>query len=94
MEYSKDLMKLSCSLLELLSEGLGLNRCHLKDMDNVEGIGILGHYYPACSQPELEIGTTKHSDNDFITMLLQDPIEGLQVLHQNQWVNVPPTPAG
>ncbi|WMV47954.1 hypothetical protein MTR67_041339 [Solanum verrucosum] len=43
-------------------------------------------------QPELAIGTNKHSDNDFITVLLQDHIGGLQVLHQNQWVNVPPTP--
>ncbi|KAL3329044.1 hypothetical protein AABB24_036246 [Solanum stoloniferum] len=92
MEYSKYVMKLGFSLLELLSEGLGLDRCHLKDMDCGEGLGILGHYYPACPQPELAIGTNKHSDNDFITVFLQDHIGGLKVLHQNQWVDVPPTP--
>ncbi|CAM8951757.1 unnamed protein product [Rhodiola kirilowii] len=35
------------------------------------------------------MGTTKHSDPDFLTILLQDYIGGLQVLYENCWVNVP-----
>ncbi|KAM3356531.1 hypothetical protein P3S68_023245 [Capsicum galapagoense] len=38
------------------------------------------------------MGTSKHSDGDFITVVLQDHVGGLQVLHQNQWVDVPPSP--
>ncbi|XLR25071.1 hypothetical protein S83_052971 [Arachis hypogaea] len=36
------------------------------------------------------MGTTRHSDPDFLTLLLQDHIGGLQVLTQNGWIDVPP----
>ncbi|PHT85740.1 1-aminocyclopropane-1-carboxylate oxidase -like protein [Capsicum annuum] len=59
---------------------------------DIKGLGVAGHYYPSCPQPELTMGTSKHSDGDFITVVLQDYVGGLQVLHQNQWVDVPPSP--
>ncbi|XP_062104519.1 1-aminocyclopropane-1-carboxylate oxidase homolog 1-like [Humulus lupulus] len=37
-------------------------------------------------------GQQDHTDNDFLTVLLQDHIGGFQVLHQNTWVDVPPVP--
>ncbi|GJS53181.1 1-aminocyclopropane-1-carboxylate oxidase homolog 1-like protein [Tanacetum coccineum] len=88
----KQAMNLGICLFELISEALGLNPNHLIDMGCVEGLAILGHYYPWYPQPELAIGTYKHTDNNFITILLQDHIGGLQVFHQNHWIDVPPNP--
>ncbi|KAJ4847064.1 hypothetical protein Tsubulata_034875 [Turnera subulata] len=92
MVFSKEAMKLGNLLFELFSEALGLDPNHLKDMDCCEGMAVLGNYYPACPQPELTMGASPHADSDFLTVLLQDNIGGLQILHQDQWIDVPPVP--
>jgi isopenicillin N synthase-like dioxygenase len=48
--------------------------------------------YPACPQPELTLGMPAHSDYGLFTFVLQDHVEGLQVMHGGRWLTVDPIP--
>ncbi|CAO2169972.1 unnamed protein product [Urochloa humidicola] len=48
--------------------------------------------YPACPEPELTLGMPAHSDYGLFTLVLQDKVEGLQVMHDGRWLTVDPVP--
>lgn len=89
-EYQKKVLEVSDVVSELLSEALGLEPGYLKSLKCSNDQYMVSHYYPACPEPELAIGSTKHTDPSFLTMVMQDDIGGLQVLYENKWVNVEP----
>ncbi|TVT97122.1 hypothetical protein EJB05_57645, partial [Eragrostis curvula] len=98
-DYTTQVRRLAATLLQLLSEALGLHRGYLEhDAGGIDGLEVVGHYYPPCPEPRRTMGTTGHSDPSFLTVLLQDGIGGLQVHVDDDdndggdggWVDVPP----
>lgn len=90
LDYINQIIQFGDFILTLLSMGLGLKPNYLKELECSKAWNFVCHYYPECPQPELTLGTSKHSDASFITILLQDQIGGLQVLHENNWIDVQP----
>ncbi|KAF3456803.1 hypothetical protein FNV43_RR01457 [Rhamnella rubrinervis] len=88
LDYSDKVMALGSTLFQMVSEAHGLNPNHLNEIGCSDGLVLIGHYYPPCPEPDLTLGLSHHSDSSFLTVLLQDQIGGLQVLHENQWVAI------
>ncbi|XAR61122.1 Deacetoxyvindoline 4-hydroxylase [Bertholletia excelsa] len=89
-EYQKYMMKLRDMMSELLSEALGLRSDYFSSREYLKSNSLAMLYYPVCPEPSRTVGNSKHSDSTFLTLLLQDDVGGLQIIHKGQWVNVPP----
>lgn len=92
MDYMKHMIDLRGILSELLSEALGLSQDFLEQMQLMKSEYLTCLYYPASPEPDKTYGTVKHSDPTALTILVQDDIGGLQIHHDDNWVDVPPIP--
>ncbi|KAK9124055.1 hypothetical protein Sjap_013657 [Stephania japonica] len=97
--YSKQIKFLFLIIIRAVLESLGLassSTCEdddgeriLKQFESGSQVMVL-NCYPQCPEPDLTLGMPSHSDYGFLTILLQDEAEGLQVLHEGKWITVKP----
>ncbi|KAL0461121.1 UNVERIFIED_CONTAM: Hyoscyamine 6-dioxygenase [Sesamum latifolium] len=89
--YSVEVRKLMLRILDLISEGLGLKLGYF-DGELSQNQLLSVNYHIPCPNPSLTLGMPQHCDPNLISMLQQCAVPGLQVLHQGQWMTVPPMP--
>ncbi|MCL7024534.1 hypothetical protein MKW94_023372, partial [Papaver nudicaule] len=93
-EYSAQARSVAEVVLKAMARSIGLEEDSFMDQLGEElMVYARFNYYPPCSRPDLVYGIKAHSDGGAMTILLQDPeVEGLQVLKDDQWINVPCMP--
>ncbi|KAA8516745.1 hypothetical protein F0562_017057 [Nyssa sinensis] len=94
VEWDMHAKNVAETVMELLCEGLGLETGKFKDLGYTDTRVFLGHCYPYCPQPDLTMGIISHTDYGVLTVLLQNQVQGLQVKHRDEWVDVKPLHGG
>ncbi|PON80861.1 Oxoglutarate/iron-dependent dioxygenase [Trema orientale] len=89
-EYNTEVLRMTDEVLQLLSEGLGLEGKVLKSRLGGEEIELEMkiNMYPPCPQPELALGVEPHTDMSALTILVPNEVPGLQVWKDDHWVAV------
>lgn len=100
--YAEETKHLFLVIMEAILESLGIMEASkeqkteekdniMRDFSNGSQM-MVANFYPTCPEPDLTLGMHPHSDYGFLTLLLQDEVEGLQIQYQEKWVTVQPIP--
>eukprot|EP00879_Flechtneria_rotunda_P009471 GHRR01009914.1.p1 GENE.GHRR01009914.1~~GHRR01009914.1.p1 ORF type:complete len:398 (+),score=78.90 GHRR01009914.1:2576-3769(+) len=92
--YFREMSRVAFRLLEVFAMGLGLphNALHHLFQPSHTSFLRLNCYPVRQDAPPDGLGISPHKDAGFLTVLVQDTVPGLQVLHGGQWHLVPPVP--
>ncbi|KAF3637917.1 Flavonol synthase/flavanone 3-hydroxylase [Capsicum annuum] len=89
-EYAKRLREVVDKMFKSLSLGLGLEAHEMMEAAGGEDIVYLLkiNYYPPCPRPDLALGVVAHTDMSYITLLVPNEVQGLQVFKDGHWYDV------
>ncbi|OMO84038.1 Isopenicillin N synthase [Corchorus olitorius] len=98
--YAKETKNLFLKITEAILESLGVWGASsdktgesddeiLKQFENGSQLMVV-NCFPPCPEPDLTLGMPPHSDYGFLTLVLQDGVEGLQIQHKGKWITVEP----
>jgi isopenicillin N synthase-like dioxygenase len=73
-----------------ISESLGLEESYIQKRFDFELASqlLVVNLYPPCPEPDVAIGLPPHTDHGLLTLLMQNELSGLQVMHNGKWVPV------
>lgn len=88
-EYAKYVREVGDKVFRCLSLGLGLEENAMKEAVGGEELQYMLkiNYYPPCPRPDLALGVSPHTDCSTLTILVPNEVPGLQVLHDERWID-------
>ncbi|XP_021906591.1 probable 2-oxoglutarate-dependent dioxygenase ANS [Carica papaya] len=89
-EYTVKIRKVTEVISRGMAKSLQLQEnCFLDHFGERATLQARFNYYSCCQRPEVVLGLKPHSDSSGYTLILQDDVQGLQILKHQQWVTVP-----
>ncbi|KAJ4976468.1 hypothetical protein NE237_001574 [Protea cynaroides] len=96
LDYLKAAIKMVSRTLDGLLTKLGLTLNDEAADAYIASKMVAINFYPKCPNPELTVGTGRHSDVGTLIVLLQDEVGGLYVKVEDEkeghWIEIPPIP--
>uniref|UniRef100_A0A5B7AG64 gibberellin 2beta-dioxygenase n=1 Tax=Davidia involucrata TaxID=16924 RepID=A0A5B7AG64_DAVIN len=95
-EFAEVVSELAQRIAEILAESLGCSRS-TSTFFSKSGLPAGSCYlrmnrYPPCPISSKVFGLMPHTDSDFLTILHQDQVGGLQLVKDGKWISVQPNP--
>lgn len=91
-EFAAAMSNLAKVLATVLVNNLGNQKEALEDICESSSCFLRLNRYPACPLSPDMFGLVPHTDSDFLTILCQDQVGGLQLMKDSKWVAVKPNP--
>ncbi|KAL5721555.1 gibberellin 2beta-dioxygenase [Ranunculus cassubicifolius] len=91
-EFASAMSKLAQTLAGVLAENLGHSAGVFEEICNESTCFLRLNRYPRCTITPEMLGLVPHTDSDFLTILYQDQVGGLQLMKDSKWVAVKPNP--
>ncbi|KAK9133524.1 hypothetical protein Scep_013052 [Stephania cephalantha] len=91
-EFAMKVSSLADRIAEILAESLGHGPEFFKENCLPNTCYLRLNRYPPCPFPSQVFGLMPHTDSDFLTVLYQDHVGGLQLVKNGSWITVKPNP--
>ncbi|XP_068669412.1 gibberellin 2-beta-dioxygenase 8-like [Aristolochia californica] len=89
-EFAEAVSNLAQRLAKILAEEAGDNSSYFVDSCSRKTCYLRLNRYPPCPISAEVFGLMPHTDSDFLTILYQDQVGGLQLLRDGRWITVKP----
>lgn len=89
-EYTVKMKMFTETVSKAMAKSLSLDEnCFLNQFGERGPLQARFNYYSCCQRPDLVLGLKAHADGSGYTIILQDDVEGLQILRDEHWYTVP-----
>lgn len=89
-QFATTVSSLALKLAEILAEKLGHKSTFFHENCLPSTCYLRMNRYPPCPIPSEVFGLMPHTDSDFLTILHQDQVGGLQLVKDDRWIAVKP----